>query len=131
MNRKVLAILGAAAFNVAATPSPTSCIADTLYQEARGANAEELAMVGNTIINWHKRTGTAICKVTKTGYHQRRPPATEHHLYEHIAVGVVSGQIRDLTRGADHFNEGRRPAWPGKITRQTRRFVFYRLADSR
>ena len=129
MNKVVLILGLSIPFNLSA--SPTRCITEVLYQEARGANAEEMAMVGNSIINQHTRTNRPICKVTAKGYQNKRPPTKERLLYEHIARGIMSGAIPDLTKGADHFNEGKKPRWPGKITRVTKHFVFYRLASVR
>lgn len=109
--------------------SPVQCITQAIYQEARGVNAEEMAMVGHTIINQHKRTKDAICRVTRKGYQSKTPPPKTLQLYEHVARGLLSGAISDMTGGADHFNEGRKPRWPGKIKRVTRHFVFYRLEE--
>jgi spore germination cell wall hydrolase CwlJ-like protein len=115
----------------AAVPSyasdPVQCVAEVLYSEARGAALEELVLVGNTLKNWHDSTGEPVCKVADKGYTRKPVPAKVAAVYQTVARGILSGEIPDTSVGADRFNEGKKPAYPGLIRRQTRHFTFYTL----
>lgn len=128
---KIPILLGTLLFPNLVSASPLTCITGVIYQEARGVNAEEMTMVANTIVNQHSRTKEPVCKVTRKGYQSRPPAVKVRELYSYIAKGVLSGTLPDLTGGADHFNEGRKPRWPGEIKRVTEHFVFYRLNKNR
>lgn len=110
-----------------ASAGEIECITQVIYREARGVSSEEMAMVGHTILNEQKRTGDAVCRIASRNYQRQVPDRITYPLYRHIAHGVISGEVPDLTKGADHFNEGKKPRWAGRITRVTRHFVFYKL----
>lgn len=124
---------------------PITCLARSIYWEAKGAPAQDMESVANVVMN---RLGDGafpktVCAVVKQGSESRscqfswwcdgRPDeAVEDDrftLAREIARKALNGQLRDRTDGALYFHDRNvSPSWAKKFTRtaQTQRLLFYK-----
>lgn len=120
-----LGILAALLLCATAMADEKACLAATMYAESRGKSIEHNVVIGQTTIQKAKRESTTICKLK--GVHRKPPTAKIKPYYEHLAAKLLKEQSTHLSKGADHWNSGTKPAFPGKITRQVDNHVFYVL----
>ncbi|MNF48648.1 Spore cortex-lytic enzyme precursor [compost metagenome] len=122
-----------------------TCLARSIYWEAKGELPEEMEAVANVVMN---RLGSedfpdTVCAVVKQGSETKscqfswwcdgRPDeVVEEARYEQareIARKALNGQLRDRTDGALYFHDRTvSPDWAQEYlqTTQTRRFLFYK-----
>lgn len=121
-----------------------TCLARSIYWEAKGEPPHEMEAVANVVMN---RLGNAdfpktVCEVVKQGSETKscqfswwcdgRPDEVvedqQYDLATEIARKALNGQLRDRTGGALYFHDRTvSPDWSREYTRtaQTRRFLFY------
>lgn len=124
---------------------PITCLARSIYWEAKGAPAQDMESVANVVMN---RLGDGafpktVCAVVKQGSEShscqfswwcdgRPDEAVEDDrftLAREIARKALNGQLRDRTDGALYFHDRNvSPSWAKKFTRtaQTQRLLFYK-----
>jgi spore germination cell wall hydrolase CwlJ-like protein len=127
-----------------------TCLARSIYWEAKGEPPEEMEAVANVVMNRlaSEDFPDTVCAVVKQGSETRscqfswwcdgRPDeVVEEARYEQareIARKALNGQLRDRTDGALYFHDRTvSPDWAQEYLRttQTRRFLFYKpLADA-
>ncbi|BAN49118.1 cell wall hydrolase [Metapseudomonas resinovorans] len=122
-----------------------TCLARSIYWEAKGEPPQEMEAVANVVMN---RLGSpdfpdSVCAVVKQGsetgscqfswWCDGRPDevveAERYDLATEIARKALNGQLHDRTGGALYFHDRNvSPDWARTYTRtaQTRRFLFYR-----
>lgn len=110
----------------AQTCNETQTLAKVLYAEARGQPDEGVIAVGNTLVRrkleWKPKQ--TICEHAKAAYQQKAVPRELSGYYQLLATGLLSGQIADVTKGADSFDSlPRKPK--GRWTRRIGKHQFY------
>ncbi len=122
-----------------------TCLARTIYWEARGTNKTVMHAVANVVMNrlGHEGFPDTICGVVKQGSEKgecqfswwcdgRPDSAQEKKPYEtakEIARRALNRQLKDLTGGALYFHSrGVTPAWSKKFIRTVKigKIVFYK-----
>ena len=122
-----------------------TCLARTLYWEAKGTDAEDMQAVANVVINrlGHDGFPDTVCAVVKQGVETKscqfswwcdgRPDQVEeaqrYGVAKEIARKALNQQLPDRTRGALYFHDRSvRPAWAKAFRRtlQTHHFIFYK-----
>ena len=122
-----------------------TCLARTVYWEAKGADAEDMAAVASVVLNRLGSEGfpDTICGVVKQGVESKacqfswwcdgRPDQVEepqrYGVAKEIARKALNQQLKDTTGGALYFHDRNvHPDW-AKVyhrTAQTRHFLFYK-----
>lgn len=129
----------------AALDDTLTCLARTIYWEAKGASAEDMQAVANVVLNrvGHDGFPDSVCAVVKEGSERhacqfswwcdgRSDQIKEDEPYlaaKEIARKTLNRQLPDNTRGALYFHHRQvSPAWSKTFTRtaQTSKFFFYK-----
>ncbi|MBV4491768.1 cell wall hydrolase [Pseudomonas oryzicola] len=129
----------------AALDDSITCLARTVYWEAKGADAEDMAAVASVVLNRLGSEGfpDTICGVVKQGVESKacqfswwcdgRPDQVEepqrYGIAKEIARKALNQQLKDTTGGALYFHDRNvRPDWAKayRKTAQTRHFLFYK-----
>ncbi|MGA4634027.1 cell wall hydrolase [Pseudomonas solani] len=124
---------------------PITCLARSIYWEAKGAPAQDMESVANVVMNrlGNEQFPKTVCAVVKQGSESKscqfswwcdgRPDeAVEEErftLAREIARKALNGQLQDRTHGALYFHDRNvSPSWAKKFTRtaQTKRLLFYK-----
>ncbi|MCO7055534.1 cell wall hydrolase [Pseudomonas juntendi] len=122
-----------------------TCLARTLYWEAKGADASDMAAVASVVLNRLGQDGfpDTICGVVKQGVESRacqfswwcdgRPDQVEepqrYDVAKEIARKALNQQLQDSTGGALYFHDRSvHPAWAKtyRRTAKTTHFLFYK-----
>ncbi|MBO3275684.1 cell wall hydrolase [Pseudomonas schmalbachii] len=122
-----------------------TCLARTIYWEAKGAAASDMEAVANVVMNRLGRDGFAdtVCGVVKQGSERRacqfswwcdgRPDQVKedarYEIAKEVARKALNRQLRDRTRGALYFHDRNvSPKWSAVYLRtaETGRFLFYK-----
>jgi len=103
------------------------CLSKILYSEGRGESIEGVIALGEATKARAKRTGKSICKVA--GVTSKQPPQRLAHYWVTLAKTVLADNGKPITKGADSWNTGKKPAYKGDITRHIGRHTFYTMAD--
>lgn len=123
-----LTILAALMLSAAAIADEKSCLAATMYAESRSESIEHNVVIGQAAIQKAKKESTTLCRLK--GVKKLTPDSKVKPYYEQLASKLIKEKSTHLSKGADHWNQGVKPALPGKVTRQINNHVFYVL-DSR
>lgn len=129
----------------AALDDSITCLARTVYWEAKGADAEDMAAVASVVLNRLVSEGfpDTICGVVKQGVESKacqfswwcdgRPDQVEepqrYGIAKEIARKALNQQLKDSTGGALYFHDRNvRPDWAKayRRTAQTQHFLFYK-----
>lgn len=124
---------------------PLTCLARTIYWEAKGEGDEAMQAVANVVMNRLQDEGfpKTICAVVKQGQERgscqfswwcdgRPDKANESEAYAHakeIARRVLNRQLGDVTHGALYFHDQSvSPEWAKKYTRTAKvgEHTFYK-----
>ena len=122
-----------------------TCLARTIYWEARGESPASMESVANVVMNrlGHDDFPNTVCEVVKQGHEQgscqfswwcdgRSDHAREDESYaiaKEIARRALNLQLPDRTNGALYFHKrGGAPGWAAKYikTAEIESFVFYK-----
>ncbi len=122
-----------------------TCLARTIYWEARGADKNIMQAIANVVMNrlGHEGFPKTICGIVKQGGEKKDcqfswwcdglpDSAQEEETYEvakEIARRALNRQLKDLTGGALYFHSrGVSPVWAREYIRTARigRFEFYK-----
>ncbi len=122
-----------------------TCLARSIYWEARGEAAVEMQAVASVVMNrlGHAGFPDTVCAVVKQGSEEhacefswwcdgRADQAKEDERYalaKEIARKALNQQLRDRTHGALYFHDRSvKPDWAKEYikTAETRKFFFYR-----
>ena len=122
-----------------------TCLARTLYWEAKGADAKDMAAVASVVLNRLGQDGfpDTICGVVKQGVENKacqfswwcdgRPDQVEepqrYDVAKEIARKALNQQLQDSTGGALYFHDRSvHPAWAKtyRRTAKTTHFLFYK-----
>lgn len=122
-----------------------TCLARTIYWEARGEAPASMEMVANVVMNrlGHEGFPNTICEVVRQGQERgacqfswwcdgRSDSAKEDDSYaiaKEIARKALNGQLKDRTGGALYFHHRQaNPAWSRQYikTFEVGEFVFYK-----
>ncbi|MHC6225346.1 cell wall hydrolase [Pseudomonas sp. X10] len=133
----------------AALDDSITCLARTLYWEAKGTDAKDMEGVANVVLNrvGHDGFPNTICGVVKQGIETRscqfswwcdgRPDQVEEEqrytIAKEVARKALNQQLPDRTQGALYFHDRNvRPDWTkGYIkTVETRHFLFYKPSQA-
>ncbi|MNP11517.1 Cell Wall Hydrolase [compost metagenome] len=131
---------GAAALDDAIT-----CLARSIYWEAKGGSPADMEAVANVVMNrvGHEGFPDTVCKVVKQGVEEktcqfswwcdgRSDQVVEDERYtiaKEIARKALNQQLPDRTRGALYFHDRNvSPGWARKYikTTETGKFLFYK-----
>ena len=98
----------------------TICLALTVFHEARGEPLSGRIAVAFIPVTRARKNNTSICwevfkpnQFSWTLYPEKRktlPAGREWQDAVFIADSVLRGQVKDFTKGADHFDTGK-PGW--------------------
>ncbi|MCE1006319.1 cell wall hydrolase [Pseudomonas monteilii] len=122
-----------------------TCLARTIYWEAKGADAEDMSAVASVVLNrlGHDGFPDTICGVVKQGLETKacqfswwcdgRPDQVEeaqrYDVAKEIARKALNQQLKDPTGGALYFHDRTvHPDWAKtyRKTAQTTHFLFYK-----
>jgi len=122
-----------------------TCLARTIYWEAKGADEKDMSAVASVVLNrlGHDGFPDSICGVVKQGVESKscqfswwcdgRPDQVEeperYGVAKEIARKALNQQLKDPTGGALYFHDRNvKPAWAKayRRTAQTRHFLFYK-----
>jgi spore germination cell wall hydrolase CwlJ-like protein len=122
-----------------------TCLARTVYWEARGEGVASMEAIANVVMNrlGHEGFPNTICEVVMQGREQgacqfswwcdgRMDDAKEDESYaiaKEIARKALNGQLTERTGGALYFHKRRStPSWSSKYIRtvEVGKFVFYK-----
>lgn len=125
-----------------------TCLARTIYWEARGERVADMEAVANVVMNRlsHEEFPDTVCGVVKQGSEQgncqfswwcdgRSDDAQAEKAYavaKEVARRALNGQLPDRTDGALFFHNRRvSPSWGEKFmqTAEIGEFMFYKLQD--
>ncbi|NIE73439.1 cell wall hydrolase [Pantoea sp. Ap-967] len=126
-----------------------TCLARTIYWEAKGADSEDMSAVASVVINrlGHDGFPDTICGVVKQGVEHkacqfswwcdgRSDQVEEPQRYDvakEIARKALNQQLKDTTGGALYFHDRNvHPDWAKayRKTAQTQHFLFYKPNQS-
>lgn len=102
------------------------CAAQIGYAEARGESIEGFVAVVQATKTRAERQKRNICKVT--GVKRKIIPDHLQHIYNNIAKAAMTSNY-DVSKGADSWNTGSKPAFKGEIKRKIGAHVLY-LAEA-
>lgn len=127
-----------------------TCLARTIYWEARGASTEAMEAVANVVMNRVGKEGfpETICKVAKQGQEKgscqfswwcdgRPDDAKDDKSYaiaKEMTRKVLNRQLKDKTNGALYFHHKKvSPVWANEYIKTTEvdGFLFYKPSDSK
>jgi spore germination cell wall hydrolase CwlJ-like protein len=122
-----------------------TCLARTIYWEAKGADAQDMTAVASVVLNrlGHDGFPDTICGVVKQGVETKacqfswwcdgRPDQVEeaqrYEVAKEIARKALNQQLKDPTGGALYFHDRNvHPDWAKayRKTAETRHFLFYK-----
>jgi len=122
-----------------------TCLARTIYWEAKGADAQDMTAVASVVLNrlGHEGFPDTICGVVKQGVETKacqfswwcdgRPDQVEEEqryaVAKEIARKALNQQLKDPTGGALYFHDRTvRPDWAKayRRTAETTHFLFYK-----
>ncbi|MDZ3992362.1 cell wall hydrolase [Pseudomonas sp. Teo4] len=122
-----------------------TCLARTIYWEAKGATAEDMTAVASVVLNrlGHDGFPDTICAVVKQGVETKacqfswwcdgRPDQVEEEerygIAKEIARKALNQQLKDPTGGALYFHDRNvNPDWAKtyRKTAETQHFLFYK-----
>lgn len=122
-----------------------TCLARTIYWEAKGADTKDMTAVASVVLNrlGHDGFPDTICAVVKQGVEAKacqfswwcdgRPDQVEepqrYDVAKEIARKALNQQLKDPTGGALYFHDRTvRPDWAKayRKTAQTTHFLFYK-----
>ncbi len=122
-----------------------TCLARTIYWEAKGADAQDMTAVASVVLNRLGQEGfpDTICGVVKQGVETKacqfswwcdgRPDQVEeaqrYDIAKEIARKALNQQLKDPTGGALYFHDRNvHPSWAKayRRTAQTTHFLFYK-----
>ncbi len=101
----------------------TECLRDILYAESRNQSVEAVAGLGQAAIVKAEKESKTLCQLK--GVSRKLPPPEVRPYFEVIAKQLLKDHSTSITKGADHWNTGTKPQFPGKVTRQIENHVFY------
>jgi spore germination cell wall hydrolase CwlJ-like protein len=89
------------------TEKQETCLAITLYHEARGEGYKGMLLVGSTVINRRRVSDKPVCEIVRRWYNGYKPRSSldDRDSYEDalaISKGLIKGTIVPNT-GATHF----------------------------
>ncbi|WP_426204350.1 cell wall hydrolase [Pseudomonas sp. TWP3-1] len=124
---------------------PITCLARSIYWEAKGRNTPEMEAVASVVMNrlGHDGFPGTVCEVVKQGSETRScqfswwcdgrsdqvKEDAEYTLAKKIAGKALNRQLKDRTRGALYFHDRNvHPSWAGEYTKtaETGKFLFYK-----
>ena len=122
-----------------------TCLARTIYWEAKGAGPQDMSAVASVVLNrlGHEGFPDTICGVVKQGVETKacqfswwcdgRPDQVEeeqrYDVAKEIARKALNQQLKDRTGGALYFHDRKvHPDWAKayRKTAETRHFLFYK-----
>ena len=124
MNKLLLTLMLATG---TAQADEATCLSRILYSEGRGESILGVIALAESTIARAKRTHKTICKVK--GVTRKNPPKRLAHYWVTLAKTVLADNGKPITKGADSWNTGKKPAYKGDITRHIGRHTFYTMAD--
>lgn len=130
---------------VAPLDDPITCLARSIYWEAKGKDTPEMEAVASVVMNrlGHGGFPDTVCAVVKQGSESKscqfswwcdgrsdqvREDA-EYALAKKIAGKALNRQLRDRTHGALYFHDRNvHPSWARayRKTAETKKFLFYK-----
>ncbi|MFJ4394957.1 cell wall hydrolase [Pseudomonas sp. NPDC089396] len=122
-----------------------TCLARTIYWEAKGADAKDMSAVASVVLNrlGHEGFPDTICGVVKQGVESKScqfswwcdgrsdqvEEAQRYDIAKEIARKAINQQLKDSTGGALYFHDRNvHPDWAKtyRKTAETRHFLFYK-----
>ena len=122
-----------------------TCLARTIYWEAKGADAQDMSAVAGVVLNrlGHEGFPDTICGVVKQGVETKScqfswwcdgrsdqvEEAQRYDVAKEIARKALNQQLKDPTGGALYFHDRNvHPDWAKayRKTAETRHFLFYK-----
>jgi spore germination cell wall hydrolase CwlJ-like protein len=122
-----------------------TCLARTIYWEAKGADAQDMSAVASVVLNrlGHDGFPDTICGVVKQGVETKAcqfswwcdgrsdqvEEAQRYDVAKEIARKALNQQLKDPTGGALYFHDRNvHPDWAKayRKTAETRHFLFYK-----
>ncbi len=129
---------------------PLTCLARTIYWEAKGGTAADMDAVAHVVLNrvGHEGFPGTVCEVVKEGADKKVcqfswwcdgrsddvQEANRYSIAKEIARKALNQQSPDATHGAMYFHDRKvKPDWAGKYlkTAETNEFLFYKPREGK
>lgn len=98
-----------------------NCLARIAYAEAQGESLEGITVLMFTALKHAERSKKNVCAIPAK---QKAVPKELHGAYVVLAEGVLSGRIKDTSKGSDSWQSSKDAPKRGKITRKIKRHWF-------
>ena len=127
-NRVMLAgLIGVLALSASkAFAGDVNCLSRIIYAETGGHSIEHAIAIGQAAITKAEDDDTNICQLR--GVKRKQPPREMVEYYRVLAKHLLDKPKQTVSRGADHWNAGNKPIYPGEIKRQFNNQVLYVMA---
>ena len=102
-----------------------TCLARILNAESRGESFEGLIATGQAAITRADDQDVNLCDVR--GIHRTRPVQSMAQYYLALARELLTHRSTSISKGADSWNTGSKPAHAGTVTRHIDNHTFYIL----
>lgn len=106
-----------------------TCLARIMNAESKGESFEGVIAAGQAAITRAEDQDANLCDVG--GVHRSRPHKSMAAYYLALARELLTHPSTSISKGADSWNTGKKPAHPGKITRHIDGHVFYILSAAK
>lgn len=125
MDKGLIFLLAVAALSASkAHAGEAECLAQIMSAEGRTFHG--VVTVGQSAVQLAKRQRSSLCKVS--GVARKQPIKGMAEYYMALAKHLIRHPSTSMSKGADHWNRGKKPQFAGDVTRQTDGQVFYILA---
>jgi hypothetical protein len=121
--KKLIIIFIMSGIGSTALASESECLSRILYAESRGQSIEGVISVGQAAVEKARKEHLTLCKLN--GVNRKTPIKELAEYYLLLAKHLVLHPSKSVSLGADHWNTGKKPALPGKVTRQIEGHVLY------
>ena len=102
-----------------------TCLARILHAESQGESFEGLIATGQSAITRADDQDANLCDVR--GVHRTRPVKSMAQYYMALARELLAHRSTSISKGADSWNTGSKPAHAGTVTRHIDNHTFYIL----
>lgn len=110
-----------------AMASDVNCLSRIIYAETAGHSVEHAVAIGQAAVTKAEDDEVGICQLR--GVKRKQPPNSMLEYYKVLAKQLLDKPKTTVSKGADHWNQGTKPQYPGEVKRQFNNQVLYILAS--
>jgi hypothetical protein len=102
------------------------CLSRIIHAETAGHSIEHAVAIGQAAISKAEDEDTNLCQLR--GVKRKQPPREMLEYYKVLSKQLLDKPKTTVSKGADHWNQGEKPQYPGAIKRKFDNQVLYVLA---